>query len=71
MRGLDSEDLAQTIIDGDRIYYNFICPHMALNGLTPAEVANVNLELGQNRWESLIRRSATNKRGCEKDENVA
>jgi transposase-like protein len=58
MRGLDSEDSAQTIIDGNRIYYNFIRPHMALNGLTPAEVANINLELGQNRWESLIRQSS-------------
>jgi len=36
--------------------------HMALNGKTPAEVAKVNLELGQNRWASLIRRSATNKK---------
>lgn len=58
MRGLDNGDSAQTIIDGNRIYYNFIRPHMALNGLTPAEVANINLQLGQNKWESLIRQSA-------------
>jgi hypothetical protein len=30
---------------------------MALNGLTPAEAANINLQLGQNRWEGLIRKS--------------
>jgi hypothetical protein len=28
---------AQTMMDGMRIYYNFIRPHMALNGKTPAE----------------------------------
>lgn len=63
MRGLDNEDSAQIIIDGNRIYYNFIRPHMALNGLTPAEVANINLQLEQNRWESLIRQSARYKNG--------
>lgn len=59
MRGLDSESSAQTMIDGNRIYYNFIRPHMALNGLTPAEVVNINLQLGQNRWLDLIKRSST------------
>jgi transposase-like protein len=57
MRGLDNENSAQTIIDGNRIYYDFIRPHMALNGLTPAEMAGINLQLGQNRWEDLIRKS--------------
>lgn len=58
MRGLDSEPTAQTIIDGFRIYYNFIRPHMALNGKTPAEKANVGLELGKNKWLELIKKSA-------------
>jgi len=57
MRGLDSEDSAQIIIDGNKIYYNFIRPHMSLNGLTPAEVANINLQLGQNKWLDLIKKS--------------
>ncbi|MEM2912409.1 MAG: IS6 family transposase [Candidatus Bathyarchaeia archaeon] len=57
VRGLDNEDSAQTIIDGHRIYYNFIRPHMALNGKTPAEVAGINLDLGINRWLSLIRKA--------------
>lgn len=57
MRGLDEEKTAQTIIDGFRIYYNFIRPHMALNGKTPAEIADLNLELGKNKWKSLIRKA--------------
>jgi transposase-like protein len=57
MRGLGNENSAQTIIDGNRIYYNFIRPHIALNGLTPAEMAGINLELQDNRWLSLIRQS--------------
>jgi putative transposase len=55
MRGLKKEE--SDILKGLRIYYNFIRPHMALNGKTPAEVANINLQLGQNRWEDLIRKS--------------
>jgi len=61
-RGLDSEGSAQTMIDGNRIYYNFIRPHMALNGKTPAEAAGIDLQLGQNKWNTLIRQSAISKK---------
>ena len=37
----------QTIIDGFRIYYNFIRPHQSLNGKTPAQEANIDLKLGK------------------------
>jgi hypothetical protein len=37
-------------------------PHMALNGLTPAEIAGIDLGLEQNKWEALIRRSFINSR---------
>ena len=57
MRGLDSEPTAQTMMDGMRIYYNFIRPHMALDGKTPAEKAKVSPKLNQNKWLSLIKRS--------------
>ena len=57
MRGLEDQPTAQTIIDGFRIYYNFIRPHMALNGKTPAEQASIGLELGKNKWLSLIKKS--------------
>ena len=60
MRGLEGEQTAQTIIDGFRIYYNFIRPHMTLKGKTPAEEANIKLELGRNKWLSLIRKKRSN-----------
>ena len=56
MRGLDNEESAQTIIDGMRIYYNFIRPHMALDGQTPAEKVGI-AKLKKNKWQDLIRNS--------------
>jgi len=57
MRGLKDEPTAHTIIDGFRIYYNFIRSHQALNGKTPAEKAGIS-KLGQNKWKALIQKSA-------------
>ena len=57
MRGLEDKKTAQTIIDGFKIYYNFIRPHMALDGKTPAEVSGLDLELGKNKWLELIQRA--------------
>lgn len=48
----------KTIIDGFRIYYNFIRPHMALNGKTPAEMASIDLDLEPNKWLSLIMKAS-------------
>jgi transposase-like protein len=59
MRELKKE--GSGIIEGLKIYYNFIRPYMALKGLTPAEMAGINLQLGQNKWESLIRKSVISK----------
>ena len=58
-RGLDEDKTAQTIIDGFRIYYNFIRPHMALNGKTPAEESGIT-KPQQNKWKSLINKSIQN-----------
>ncbi len=46
-----------------RIYYNFIRPHMALDGKTPAEKAGIDLGLGEKKWEELIRQSIRAKNG--------
>lgn len=41
------------IAEGQRIQYNFVKPHMALDGLTPAQKAGVKIE-GRNRWRIMI-----------------
>jgi len=48
-----------SIIEGQRIYYNHIRPHQALNGKTPAEASGIHLGLDRNKWQSLIRRAST------------
>lgn len=55
LRGLKKND--SLIIDGFRIYYNFIKEHQALNGQTPAEKANIFLNLKGNKWLELIKRA--------------
>lgn len=54
MRGLKVEDTP--IIDGHRLYYNFIRPHESLNGRTPSEEAGITIE-GNNKWLNLMRKS--------------
>ena len=41
------------IIDGHRLYYNFIKPHESLDGRTPSEEAGITLE-GDNKWLTLM-----------------
>jgi hypothetical protein len=47
------------ILDGQRVYYSHIRPHQALNGKTPAQVAGIDLDLGVNKWESIIKKAST------------
>jgi len=54
MRGMDHKESAQKLIDAMRIHYNFIREHGSIKK-TPAEQAGMNLELGQNKIESLIK----------------
>lgn len=42
--------------EGQRIHYNFVKPHTALEGQTPAERAGVGVE-GQNKWLELLKAS--------------
>jgi hypothetical protein len=44
------------IAEGQRIHYNFVKPHMALEGKTPAEVSGIRIE-SENKWLALIRKS--------------
>ena len=58
MRNLKNTDTA--ILDGQRVYYNHIRPHQGLNGKTPAQAAGLDLDLGVNKWESLIKKAQAN-----------
>jgi len=51
MRGLKREDTP--IIIGYQIYHNYIRPHEALQGKTPAEACGIRVE-GKNKWLTLI-----------------
>jgi transposase-like protein len=55
MRAIKKPDSA--IIEGQRVYYNHIRPHQGLNGKTPAQAAGLDLNLGTNKWESLIKKT--------------
>jgi hypothetical protein len=62
MRGLDDEQTAQTMMEGLRIYYNFMRPHMALDGRTPAQQARIADNSTPENWLSLIRKASQNQR---------
>ena len=52
MRGLKVE--TTPIVEGHRLYYNFIKPHESLNGMTPSEMAGITIE-GDNKWLTLMK----------------
>ncbi len=59
MRGLHNDKTATAFNDGFKVYYNYIRPHQALKGKTPAEVAGVDLKLGKNKWKKMIQVSTS------------
>lgn len=64
MRGLDSIPTAQSIINGERFYYNHIKPHAGLDGLTPAQVANIQTpEPEENPWLTYLLTAIREKAG--------
>jgi len=64
-RGLKDEYSA--FIRGHQVYYNFIRPHTSLFDNTPAEIAGVNLNLGNKRWENLLMQSIKYHNGEDND----
>jgi len=61
IRGFKSNKTAQDWSDAFRLYYNFIRPHTTFNGLTPSQVAGINLNLPTNRWIGLLKLSLQNR----------
>lgn len=58
MRGMDTAESAQELMDAMQIHYNFIRGNQAIGGQTPAEAAGINLNLKENKTESLMRQAA-------------
>lgn len=55
MRGLEKKDTP--ILKGEQIYHNFIRPHEALDGDTPAEKAGIKIK-GKNKWITIIQNAS-------------
>jgi putative transposase len=51
MRGLKKIDTP--ILTGYQLFYNYIRPHMAFKGKTPAEVSGIEIG-GENKWKTII-----------------
>ena len=45
------------IFDGSQIYHNYVRPHMALEGKTPAEKCGIEVK-GKDKWKTLIQQAS-------------
>jgi len=54
MRGIKIE--STPIVEGHRLYYNFIKPHEAFDGRTPSEEAGITIE-GKDKWLTLMHKA--------------
>ena len=59
-RGLNNQ--YSPFVRGHKLYYNFIKPHESLYNKTPAEIAGIDLELENNKWENLLFKSVHSKK---------
>lgn len=51
MRGLKSYDSTKMLLEGWRVHYNCVRPHLSLGGKTPAQAARMDIP---NNWKGLI-----------------
>lgn len=49
---------AEAFMNLKDIIYNFVNPHQQLQGVTPAEMAGINLKLKRNKLLRLIKKTA-------------
>jgi transposase-like protein len=54
MRSLPDQISANEFCAGMQVYYNYIRPHQGIEGLTPAQMANIPINLSGNRWMTMI-----------------
>lgn len=55
VRGVKKPD--SPLIDGYQIYHNYVRPHMALDGQTPADRAGIEIQ-GNDKWLTLIQNAS-------------
>lgn len=55
MRTLEKPD--SPILTGYQLFHNYIHPHMALKGQTPAEAAGIRVD-GKDKWFTIIQNAA-------------
>ncbi len=55
MRSLKKPDTP--ILTGYQIYHNYVRPHMALDGQTPADKAGIHID-GENKWLTIIQNAS-------------
>ena len=53
IRGFKNKESAESMLNLFLVWYNFIRVHQGIN-MTPAQKANINLALNQNKWLDLI-----------------
>ncbi len=59
MRGLEKKDTP--ILTGYQLFHNYIRPHMALDGATPAERAGIKVE-GNDKWLTIIQNAGKHRK---------
>lgn len=58
MRGLKTKDTA--ILTGYQLFHNYLRPHEALDGKTPADACGITIK-GENKWKTLIQNASYHK----------
>jgi putative transposase len=67
MRSLKTADTP--IIAGLQIFHNYVRPHMALDGRTPADLAGIDIQ-GENKWLTLIQNAASQPTKIDNDKSL-
>ncbi len=69
-RGLGNDETAKTFVELHKIHHNFVRPHMGLDGKTPAVIANIDLNLGDNPYLDLIKQAMAKKNSARKEYDI-